>query len=400
MSRFEHVQKMPDDPILKLPLLFAADSRSNKVNLGIGAYKNNEGKSVVLSAVSKAEQQLAESKLDKEYPPISGLPNFNAAVEKLIYGSDIQASAGKQLFTMQTLGGTGALRIGNQLLATVGLSQIYVPQPTWPNHPLILKYAGMQAKTYTYYDKEKHTLNFDRMCADIQQMPENSVILLHGCCHNPSGVDPSKEQWKELSQIILKQKLLPFFDLAYHGLAQGLEPDSFPLRYFIEQGHEIFLAYSCSKNFGLYGERVGALSLLTKDPSATERLASHCRQIVRANYSMPPLHGARIVTAILNDESLKAEWVTELTEMRKRIHDIRKTLVKKLEMKGITHLEMLENDHGLFSYVGLAGDQPEHLLKDYGIYMPSDGRINVAGLNTNNMDYVVDAFASVLKIGL
>lgn len=398
MSKFANVQKMPDDPILHLPFLFAADQNPNKVNLGIGAYKDDLGNPVVLSCVRKAEQQLLDRRLDKEYLPIAGLADFNSATLKLIFGPQFSLSHPKQLFAMQTIGGTGALRIGNKLLSTVGFPQIYIPQPTWPNHNLILKYAGMHINMYPYYDSDRHTFEFNGMCDAIQKMKAGDVILLHACCHNPSGVDPNMEQWKEIAALVKKRELIPFFDFAYQGFGNGIEEDAQAVRYFAEQDLEMFVASSYSKNLGLYGERVGMLTIITNDEDSKVRVASQCKQIVRANYSMPPLQGARIVTTVLNSEPLYNEWMQELAGMRNRIKEMRKALVTKLDAHGIhKNIAKIEKENGLFSYVGLTQDLAEKLRSDFAIYMPKDGRINFAGLNSKNIDYVVNAIATVLK---
>lgn len=396
MSCFETLQKLPDDPILQLQILFAADTRSNKVNLGIGAYKDHAGKPMVLSCVRKAEQMLLQQNLDKEYLPIQGLQDYISASLQLLFGDVLKNKA--NIFAMQTVGGTNALRLGAELLIRSGLRQMYVPDPTWSNHNLIFSVSGMAMGTYPYFDPETHGFAFDRLCQAIEKLPQNSVVLLHASCHNPTGVDPSETQWKTLSTLIKQRNLFPFFDIAYQGLGNGIAEDAFAVRHFAEQGHQMLVASSYSKNLGLYGERVGLLVAVTGSSKEASCVASQLKQLMRGVCSMPPLHGARIVKTILQSEALRTEWESELKGMRERIKEMRRAFVGELKARGVKQdLSYLQKQLGIFSFVGLNKDQAQQLHDQYAIYLPSNGRINIAGLNPGNLNYVAESIAMVLK---
>lgn len=398
MSIFESLNLLPDDPILSIPILFNRDSNAKKVNLGIGTYRTEEGKPWVLPSVHETEKLLLDQNLNKEYLPIEGDKEYLHQVEQLVLSETLAKSVEKRLFSAQTLGGSGALHVGAKLIAQARPeSKIYVPSPTWANHLLIFKKAGLQVEPYPYYDPLHHKLDFEGMCGFFNALPVGSVILLHGCCHNPTGMDPSAEQWKELSQIFHTKRLIPFFDLAYLGFGQNLELDADPIRLFLQSIPEMLIATSFSKNFGLYGERVGALTLVLLHEEAVVPTASHVRQIIRSNYSSPPLHGARIIKTILNSPRLKQQWQEEVTLMRTRINIMRSDLEQGLQSQ-LPHRDFhfLNQQKGFFSYCGLNPDHVSHLRHDWGIYLPPDGRLNIAGLNTHHMNYVIDAFTSVL----
>lgn len=398
MSYFTSFELLPEDPILNLGILFAADKREQKVNLGIGSYKDETGQPVVLECVRKAEKLLLDKHLNKEYLPIVGNNAFISKIMKLVYGELVDNQLKGRLVAVQSVGGTGALRIGTELIARNRHTKAYFSTPTWINHNAIFKYGGMPYGFYPYYNKETKGIDFSAMCQAIKKMNAGDVVLLHACCHNPTGVDLSQEQWKELSELIKTQKLLPFFDLAYQGFGNGLEEDAFAVRYFAEQGHEMLVATSCSKNFGLYGERLGALSIITKDSTLVPQLTSQIKQVIRGCYSMPPLQGSRIVATILESEELTRQWHVELTHMRDRVNAIRLLLVEKLLNHGVkTDVSFFANRRGLFSYTGISVDQVNHLQQEYAIYMSGDGRINVAGLNLTNIDYFAAAIAPLLK---
>lgn len=392
MSFFEHIIKIPEDPILGLSVAFAADPRPHKVNLGVGAYRDAEGKPYVLPSVKKAEQIILEKQLNKEYLPIKGDPNFLQTSVKQIFGDSLPT----ETFSIQALGGTGALRLGADFLSRDRSGRIiFIPDPTWLNHRRIFTYAGLQVNSYPYYDPQGNCLDFSRFCATIQKMSSGSILVLHVCCHNPTGMDPTKEQWKELAALIKKQNVLPFFDLAYAGLGKGFGEDVFPIKYFAEQGHEFFCATSYSKMFGLYGERVGMLTIVS--PSS-EALGSHLKAIARGSYSNPPLHGERIVTTILQSEVLTNEWLQELDKMRARIQEQRDKLVNALTAKGIESAQNLSRQQGMFAYTGLDQEVLQRLCQEYAIYMADSGRINLAGLNEKNFNYVVEALVEVSNI--
>lgn len=392
MSIFSETHGLEEeDPILSLGVFFRQDARPNKVNLGIGAYKSAEGDPTVLSCVRKAERWIQEQLLDKEYLPIEGDAAFLHQTLPLVLGGGTQRSA-----IIQTIGATSALRLGGDYLAIQGPRSIYVSDPSWSNHRTLFSRSGLTVHTYPYFDPATGVLNFDAMCGAIAKMPAGSGILLHGCGHNPTGVDPTIDQWKELSALIQKANLFPFFDLAYQGFAQGLDADAFGPRYFSEQGHTCFIAYSFSKNLGLYGERVGALIAVCDDGATAAKVERQLKSLVRGAYSTPPLHGGRVVSTVLRSPELRSEWQEELVSMRQRIQDMRQTLVERLQRSQQRDLAFLRRQHGLFSFGLLKSEHVQILRKDYAIYLPNNGRINVAGLNAHNLDYVVQAIESVM----
>lgn len=395
MSFFE-CELLPEDPIFSLPIAFAKDERANKVNLGIGAYRTNEGSPLLLPSVKNAERQILEEEKNKEYLPIQGDATYIEETLKLIFGSISQRN---RLFAAQTVGGTAALRALGEFCMTISKDKgiIYLPEQTWQNHHLVFRKAKLEVHTYPYYDPKTHTLNFSALCDTIKNMPAKSILLLHGCCHNPTGVDLSIDQWHTLSSIILKQGIIPFFDFAYQGFGEGLEEDARAIRYFFEQGHEMLLAYSFSKNFGLYGERAGLLAVVAKDEEKVPRVASHIKQIIRSIYSNPPLHAAKIVSKILSTESLRLEWENELRNMRERIQKMRTSLVEGLGQQKKNDYRFMNTQKGIFSYTGLSQEQVGQLREKYGIYMLFDGRMNIAGLNTHNLDYVIQAINQVIS---
>lgn len=396
-SFFSSIEYLPEDPILSLPIHFAADPRSPKVNLGIGAYKDEKGKSYVLPSVRKAEKIVFESQLDKEYLPIEGLPAFVSLYSNLIYGNRICHELGQNMCAFQAIGGAGALRIGGEFLSRSLSKKIYLSDPTWPNHFSIFRYSGMEINSYPYYNSETHEVSFDSLCAAISTMTKSSVILFHVCCHNPTGMDLSNDQWQELSSIIRKQKLFPFFDLAYQGFGKDIEQDVFPIRYFASQGHEMAVAASCAKNFGLYGERVGLLSMVTSNFDTAGKVKNYIKHLIRGNYSVPPLHGPRIVSTILQSKDLFSEWEREVSLMRTRINFMRSQLSQKLQQANLDkNFSFIEKQTGFFSFLGLNASHVERLRKEFAIYLPNNGRINAAGLNNSNIDYVVQALVKVL----
>lgn len=398
MSLFASTQGLEEeDSILGLASAFRNEPRAQKVNLGIGAYSTAEGCSLVLSSVQKAEKILLEQKLDKDYLPIEGEASYLSENLPLVFGAQSDFVKSRRTAALQTIGATSALRLGGEYLSLGGPRAIYVSDPTWPNHRGIFGRAGLGVKTYPYFDKDKGILDFTGMCQAIEQMPLGSAILLHACCHNPTGIDPSPEQWRQLSSLIKARGLFPFFDLAYQGFALGLEEDALPVRIFSEQGHLLFVANSFSKNFGLYGERVGALTAVCEDQRVANKVQKQLKTLVRANYSTPPLHGARIVRTILQSEPLRREWEQELVMMRTRIQQMRKVFVDRLESQSDRTLSFLRQQHGLFSFGLLHPEHVSRLIMDYAIYLPGNGRINVAGLTARNVDYVVDAVLSVIK---
>ncbi len=382
-----------DDPILGLTDAFRREPRDFKVNLGVGAYKTSEGESLVFASVRQAELALAQAVQDKEYLPIDGHQEYLQRLAKVVFG-DLPIA--DRLYGAQVIGGTGALRVALDYLKLNGPRKVYVSDPSWTNYFGICSYAGMETELYPYYCSATAGLEFESLCAAIGKMPASSVILLHASCHNPTGVDPTFEQWCELERLIKKQGIIPFFDSAYQGLGDGLQEDAAVLRYFAQRGHDMLVAVSNSKNFGLYGERLGALYLLTADTASRDHVGKQIRHIIRGNYSSPPLHGPRIVSKVLADEKLFRNWALELGSMRDRIHAMRNALVGGLQMKSNSpRYEAMRMQKGLFSYGMLSADQVARLRAEYAIYMPKSGRINVAGLNPANLGYVIDAILAV-----
>ncbi len=398
MRFFNDVPQLPNDPILGLPIAFAADPRPNKINLGIGTYRTAEGIPLVLSSVRKAENQLLQKHLNKEYLPIEGDAEFLRYALQLLVGTDSSVWQSGQFFSAQTVGGTSALRIGGEFLAKLISKTIFLSQPSWYNHKQIFERAGLNVGSYPYFDPRTCLLDYSGMCEAIKNMPPKSVILLHGCCHNPTGIDPSFEQWKELSNLIKTRELIPFFDIAYQGFGQDLEQDAKAIRYFVNEGHELLIAYSFSKNFGLYGERVGFLTILCHQTELVPKIGSQIKLLIRSNYSNPPLHGARIISTILKSHELTLEWKRELSNMQERVKEMRKALVAALHVKGRNHnFSYIHHQTGLFSFSALTPEQVQYLRKERAIYM-HNGRINIAGLNTTNLPVVAEALLSVMNI--
>ncbi len=378
----------PEDPIFGLNTAFRNDPRPNKVNLGVGAYRTSEGNPYILPSVREAEHLVWEKKLNKEYLPIDGDPDFCCFAAGLVLGTTHKVP----LYAAQTLGGTGALRIGGEYLAMNGPKTIFLPNPTWPNHKGVFTRAGLKVETYPYFDKARHIIDFDGFCVSLSSMPSGSIVLLHACCHNPTGTDLTSEQWHQVSELIRRHSLIPFFDFAYQGFGEGIEADAQAIRYFTQQGIECLVAYSFAKNFGLYSERVGLLLVVTKDQSAADLVGRQIKTVIRTNYSNPASHGARIVSTILQSYALKQQWELELASMRQRVGDMRIALVE-----GVKADPMLLNQRGLFTFGLLDSEQVGYLRDQFAIYLPDDGRINVAGLNASNLNYVVEAIMALAK---
>ncbi|CAP25602.1 Protein CBR-GOT-2.2 [Caenorhabditis briggsae] len=399
-SWWSHVEMGPPDAILGVTEAFKADKNPKKINLGVGAYRDDQGKPFVLPSVKEAERQVIAANLDKEYAGIVGLPEFTKLSAKLALGENSSVITDKRIFTTQSISGTGALRIGSEFLSKYSKTKvIYQPTPTWGNHVPVFKFAGMDVKQYRYYDKS--TCGFDEAgaLADIAQIPEGSVILLHACAHNPTGVDPSREQWKKISDIVKKRNLFVFFDMAYQGFASGdVDNDAFAVRYFLEQGHNIVLAQSFAKNMGLYGERVGAFSVVCADADEAARVASQVKILIRPLYSNPPVHGARIASRILADPALNKQWLGDVKLMADRIITMRTQLKDLLAKEGSTrNWEHITNQIGMFCFTGINPQQVEKLIKEHSVYLTKDGRISVAGISSNNVAYLAHALHQVTK---
>jgi aspartate aminotransferase len=395
---FENITAAPADPILGLADLFRADDRPTKINLGIGVYKDETGKTPVLTSVKKAELYLLENETTKNYLGIDGIPEFGRCTQELLFGKDNALIADKRARTAQTPGGTGALRVAADFLAkNTSAKRIWVSNPSWPNHKSVFNAAGLEVKEYAYYDAENHSLDFDGLVASLQAAEAGDVVLFHGCCHNPTGIDPTAEQWKTLAEMSLAKGWLPLFDFAYQGFARGLEEDAEGLRIFAAGHKELLVASSYSKNFGLYNERVGAFTLVATDADTADRSFSQVKSVIRANYSNPPAHGASVVATILSNDALRTMWEQELTDMRQRIHRMRQLFVNTLQEKGANRdFSFIINQNGMFSFSGLTKEQVLRLREEFGVYAVASGRVNVAGMTPDNMAPLCEAIVAVL----
>ncbi len=392
MNFFDTIEMAPPDPILGLNAAFKADPRPNKVNLSIGAYKTDDLQPLVLAAVRKAEQQIITEGMDKEYLSQDGDPEYVKHSIRLVFDTEQD-----NIFGAQAPGGTAGIRLAGEFLAQIGSQVIYLPDPTWANHNQVFTRAGLQVESYPYYDAERREFTKSRMVEAIKSIPSGSPILLHACCHNPTGLDPTPTDWKELSTAIKTRGLLPVFDFAYQGFGQGIDEDAMAVRYFLAEGHQMLVANSYSKNFGLYGERTGGFYVVTADADSAERVKSQIMRIIRANYSNPPLHGSRIIATVLASDTLRQEWETELAAMRERISGMRQALAEGLKAGGNSvDFSFMYKQNGMFSYSGLSKAAVDRLKEEYAIYMPTNGRLNVAGLSPKNLNYVVEAILAVL----
>ena len=391
MNFFENVKELPPDPIFGLNQAFQSDPRETKVNLGAGVYKTTDLKSFILRSVKEAEKRLLELETSKDYLPIDGLPEYVEGTKRLVFG---ETAPPDRIYGAQVPGGTAALRIGSEFMREHGYKLLYMSDPTWANHARIFATAGLEVKTYPYFDSKHRRLDFEGFCGELKKMPEKSLVLLQGCCHNPTGFDPTPEQWEEIRSLCEARRLFPFFDFAYQGFGYGLEKDVEAIRHFVNSGMQCGVAVSHSKNFGLYGERTGALYFVCRDSDEAKKVGSRIKMVVRGFYSNPPCHGARLVSLILGDEELRDHWLQELKSIRGRITMMRKTLAGLLERKS-KYYDFLAEQSGMFSYTGLDHAAVERLIAEYGIYMPRDGRISLSGLNQENVKYVADALLAV-----
>ena len=395
---FEKITAAPADPILGLGDLFRADDRLTKINLGIGVYKDETGQTPVLTSVKKAEQFLLENETTKNYLSIDGIPAFASCTQALLFGSDSAIIADRRARTAQTPGGTGALRVAADFLATqTTVKRVWISNPTWPNHNNVFGSAGLEVVNYDYYDAENHTLDFDGMLASLNGAQAGDVVLFHGCCHNPTGIDPTPAQWQQLADLSRSKGWLPLFDFAYQGFANGLEEDAQGLRIFAARHAELIVASSYSKNFGLYNERVGACTLVAADAENADRAFGQIKAAVRANYSNPPAHGAAVVATILGNDALRALWEQELTDMRQRIQRMRQLFVNTLQEKGAKQdFSFIIKQNGMFSFSGLTKEQVLRLRDEFGVYAVNSGRVNVAGMTPDNMAPLCEAIVAVL----
>jgi Aspartate/tyrosine/aromatic aminotransferase len=399
VSFFANVEQVPGDPILGLTEAYNADTRPTKVNLGVGIYYDENGRIPLLRAVNRIEQQLALDARPRGYLPIDGLPAYTQATQKLVFGAESPLLAAGRVATSQTIGGSGALRVGADLLhrllphATVAISN-----PSWENHRAVFGAAGFEVVDYTYFDNASHGLDFAGMLADLGRLEPGTVVLLHACCHNPTGADLSVEQWKQVAALLKERQLFPFIDMAYQGFDKGLEEDGVAVRIVADAGIDSFIvANSYSKSFSLYGERIGALSVVAPDATAARAVQSQVKRIIRTIYSSPSAHGAALVAGVLNSPELRQMWEQELTEMRERIHALRAGMVQKLAALGAPEFGFIQQQAGMFSYSGLSRSQVDRLREEYGIYAVGTGRICVAALSNSNLDYVARAVYDVSR---
>jgi aspartate/tyrosine/aromatic aminotransferase len=392
---FEKLEMAPADPILGLTEAFNKDPNPNKINLGVGVYKDEAGSTPIMNSVRKAEKILLDTEKTKNYLPITGAPAYGKCVQELVFGKDSKVFAA----TAHTPGGTGALRVAGEFLKKFKAgAKVWVSDPTWPNHNGVFGAAGFTVGKYTYYNAQTRSLNFEGMLASMKAMAAGDIILLHACCHNPSGIDPTPEQWKQIAAVVKEKALFPLVDFAYQGLGRGLEEDAEGVRILVSATDEMIICSSFSKNFGLYNERVGAITIKGATQESTDKAASHLKTAIRQIYSNPPSHGGAIVATVMNNPELRKEWEGEVADIRQRIKLMRELFVTTLKAKGVKQdFSFLTHQYGMFSFSGLNDDQVKVLKEKYGIYIVGGGRINVAGMTKANMEPLCNAIAEVLK---
>jgi aromatic-amino-acid transaminase len=392
------VEMAPRDPILGITEAFNADTNPKKVNLGVGVYYDDSGKIPLLECVRRAERQLLESAPPRGYLPIDGLPEYDKQVQALVFG-DSPARREGRIVTVQALGGTGGLKVGADFLRRLNPdAQVWISDPSWENHRALFENAGFAVQSYPYYDAASHGLRFPVMLDALRSASPGTIVVLHACCHNPTGVDLSTQQWTDVLEAVRTRGLIPFLDIAYQGFGDGLDADAEPVRRFAAAGIPVFVSNSFSKSFSLYGERVGALSVVAASGDEGARVLSQLKRIVRTNYSNPPTHGGKIVATALSSPELRALWEQELAQMRDRIKRMRELLVEKIEMRVPgADFQFVTRQRGMFSYSGLTQDQVRRLREEFAIYAVDSGRICVAALNSRNIDYVSDGIAAVLR---
>jgi aspartate/tyrosine/aromatic aminotransferase len=396
---FDTLPLAPPDSILGLTEAFKKDPNPKKINLSVGVFKDEQGNTPILASVKEAERRLLATEQNKGYLPIEGHAEYDARVQELLFGQGHEILASKRAVTAQTPGGTGSLRVaGDFLKKHFPSAKLWHSKPTWANHGAIFSAAGMKVEVYPYLDASGRGLDFPSMLAVLRQIPPGDVILLHACCHNPTGIDPTREQWKQVAEVVHERKLLPLVDFAYQGFGDGLEEDAAGLRELAAPGKDLLVCSSFSKNFGLYGERVGALTLVAASAEAAERALSQLKISIRTNYSNPPTHGAAIVATVLGDAQLRKLWEGELAAMRERIHQMRRQFVATMKTKAPQHdFGFLSSQKGMFSFSGLTNMQVDELRAKHGVYVVGNGgRINVAGMTAGNMGPLCDAIAAVL----
>ncbi len=398
MSLFSAVEMAPRDPILGLNEQFAADTNPQKVNLGVGVYFGEDGKLPLLECVRQAEKQMMEAPKARGYLPIDGIAAYDQGVKNLVFGADSEPVKSGRVATVQALGGTGGLKIGADFLKRLNpAAKVLISDPSWENHRALFTQAGFQVDTYPYYDAAKRGLNFEGMLAALNAAPAGTVVVLHACCHNPTGYDITPAQWDQVVAACKARNLVPFLDMAYQGFGHGIAEDGAVVAKFTASGQTFLVSTSFSKSFSLYGERVGALSVLCADKAEADRVLSQLKIMIRTNYSNPPTHGGTVVATVLNTPALRALWEKELGEMRVRIKQMRSALVERLKAAGVKQdMSFITDQIGMFSYSGLSKDQMVRLRNEFGVYGTDTGRMCVAALNGKNIDYVCQSIAKVM----
>lgn len=398
---YEHLEAIPPDPLLGLIAAYRKDPRENKIDLGVGVFKDANGHTRLLDSVKQAEKKLFEIEDTKTYLGPPGVTGFNQAMSTLLYGKDHAVLKDDRVMTIQTPGGTGGLRVAADFIQRVDPgAKVWMTNPTWANHNALFPAAGLTIEHFPYYNPADSSLDFDGMMIALEEAAAGDVVLLHGCCHNPSGVDLSTRQWKAFVELTQRKGFTPMIDIAYQGFGDGLDQDAQGVRMLADAVDELIVVSSCSKNFALYRERCGAISLVCKNSAAASAAATHIHNITRVLYSMPPSHGPAIVDIILHDETLTNLWHSELAEMRDRINGLRKLVAKRARKAGLSRdLSFLERQRGMFSFLGISKNQVSQMAEDYGIYMAGSSRMNVAGFNENNVDYFIESLSEVIKGG-
>ncbi|NDU92090.1 MAG: aspartate/tyrosine/aromatic aminotransferase [Ferrovum sp.] len=398
VSLFSSIEMAPRDPILGITEAYNADTNPAKVNLGVGVYTDDSGKVPLLECVKRAEAQLTAAASPRSYLPIDGLASYDKLVQTLVFGADAPAITEGRAITVQSLGGTGGLKIGADFLKRFSPdTEVWISDPSWENHRALFESAGFVVKTYPYYDAASHGVNFTSMLNALEGAKAGTVIVLHACCHNPSGVDLTDSQWEQIIEVVSRCQLVPFLDLAYQGFSRSISEDGAIVRRFAAAGGVLLVSNSFSKSFSLYGERIGAFNLVASSRDEAQRILSQIKRVVRANYSNPPTHGAQIVATVLGTPELRALWEQELSGMRDRIKAMRQSFVTKLKVRLPTHdFSFVAHQNGMFSFSGLSQVQVARLKSDFSVYAVDSGRICVAALNTRNIDTVVEAIAQVL----
>ena len=396
---FESLNPVAMDPILGLMAAFRADARTNKIDLGVGVYMNDRGHTPVMTSVKEAETQLMQLETTKAYQGIAGDPDYNQRILELLFGADHSILNAGRIKSIQAPGGSGALRVGAEVIQRARPdAKLWVGVPTWPNHIPLLGSAGFEIKEYPYYNRDSHQVETDAMMETLRQLPAGDMVLLHGCCHNPTGADLTHEQWDLIADLALERGFVPFIDTAYQGLGDGLEEDAYGLRMMAERLPELVIASSCSKNFGLYRERTGSITFIAETPEQADIVAAQAMSVARQIYSMPPAHGALLVSLILGDQQLRANWEAELTEVRERIQSMRSLLADSIQNNAAgIDFSHIKQQRGMFSFLGLNTAQLDQLREEYGVYIVSSSRVNLAGINSSNIDYLGSSILSVLK---